>query len=389
MEGLLILLAVTILFVLYLISESIRYYRKLNQIPLRISVSGTRGKTSVVRTLASVLREHGLTVLAKSTGSEAMYILPDGSLEKISRKGFPTILEQKRLIKKAVKLKADCLITEIMSIHPENHRTETQKLIRPHLTILTNFRADHTDVVGESLEEIAGLFSHDIYPGSHIILPEEESNIFISKDIKNKKAHLINAKKGLSAYPEWPETVLQQQISVNLDMVFAAGQHLGISDEMIIRGICTARMDLGQLTIYRHHAGHRKIWLVNSFAANDPVSTLAIIEKTRAILSTETQSEPEIIGLLALRSDRGERSRQWLDYLLKTNPALFSLIFVTGMHAPVFTRKLANCVRLKSTDPGNITNQIIIETSGDLVVFGVANIHGTGEKLIAHWEETV
>ncbi|MBC6948955.1 poly-gamma-glutamate synthase PgsB, partial [candidate division KSB1 bacterium] len=62
------LIFATIVFLLYLIYERISLNRHRNAIPLRISMTGTRGKSSVVRMLASVLREDGKKVIAKTTG---------------------------------------------------------------------------------------------------------------------------------------------------------------------------------------------------------------------------------------------------------------------------------------------------------------------------------
>ncbi|MCX6225056.1 MAG: Mur ligase family protein, partial [Bacteroidia bacterium] len=265
MTGFLLLLCLSCLLLIYLVAESILYNRQINRIPIRITVSGTRGKTSIVRTLASVFRAHGIKILAKTTGSEATYILPDGTLEKIRRKGLITILEQKRLIAKAVKLNVECVITEIMSIHPDNHKVETCKLLKPGLTILSNFRADHTDVVGESIREISELFVNDILPGSKVIVPEEELNEYIMKGIQQKKATLITAGSVAGNLPNLPESVYQKHFRSNLDLVTAAARYYEIPVEIIINGIITAQLDIGQLEIIRFDVDHRKIWFVNTF----------------------------------------------------------------------------------------------------------------------------
>jgi|GEM_PF-274305 len=386
MTGFVILLVLSSFFLIYLAAESVVYNHKIDRIPLRITVSGTRGKTSIVRTLASVFRAHGIKVLAKTTGSEAMYILPDGTLEKIIRKGLTTILEQKRLIAKAVKLDVECIITEIMSIHPDNHRVETHKLIKPGLTILSNFRPDHTDVVGESMREISELFVNDVFPESKIIIPEEELNETIRKGIQQNRADLITANTGFSDELKLPEPIYQQQIRTNLDTVIAAARYLRIPDETIIRGILDTRLDIGQLGIFRFDMDDRKVWFVNAFAANDPVSTQQIIQKTSEIFAPEITGTPEIIGLLALRSDRGERSRQWLNYLQSEGKNLFSHLYVSGIHSSIFTRKLKNCESLLYNHPEMITRHIIESTKGDAIVFGIANIHGLGTNLIDYWK---
>lgn len=386
MAGFLIILVLSLLFLLFLVAESMINNRRLRRIPLRISVSGTRGKTSIVRTLASVYRAHGFRVLAKTTGSEAMFILPDGSTEPVRRKGITTILEQKGLIRKAIGLDADCIITEIMSIQPDNHRVETGQLIKPSLTILSNFRADHTDVVGSSLTEIAELFRNDVYPGSTVVIPEMEINEFIVSGIHKNKARLVTAPAGCSGEIQLDDHVSSTHISANLETVIAAARLQGIPDDTIRRGIRDTKLDIGQLGIFRNHRNGRKIWFVNAFAANDPVSTRQVIEKTFHLLVGESTSRPESIGLVALRTDRGERSRQWLDHLNTGGGDLFSQTYVSGIHSRLFTKNLKNCNRLITNDPKTITNHIIESTAGDIVVFGIANIHGLGESLINHWK---
>jgi gamma-polyglutamate synthase len=393
MTGFLATVGLAFLFLIYLIVESILHVRKINRIPLRITVSGTRGKTSIVRTLASVLRTHGMTVLAKTTGSEACYILPDGSVEKITRKGLITILEQKKLIARAAGLNVNCMITEIMSIHPDNHQVETQKLIKPGITILSNFRADHTDVVGTSTKELSALFEKDVYPKSRVIIPQEEVNEFIIKDIQIKQSELIPAPSGVCKELNFDPSIYRHHIQTNLDAVVTTARYLGIPDKSILMGIQNTELDIGQLEIFPFHEQNRKIWFINTFAANDPVSTAILIRKTREILDPEISSapgirtEPQTIGLIALRSDRGERSRQWLNYLQSENRSILNRICVSGIHAHLFSKKLSDCEILRSKDTEKITRHIIDSTRGDLLVFGIANIHGTGNQLLSYWKK--
>ena len=94
----------------YLTVEAFRLRRWQGAIPLRVAVTGTRGKSTVVRLLAAVLREDGWKVLAKTTGSEASLILPDGSERTLRRRGRPSILEQVRLLALGARLGADVVV---------------------------------------------------------------------------------------------------------------------------------------------------------------------------------------------------------------------------------------------------------------------------------------
>ncbi len=394
MTGLIILAALTLLFTGYLTAESIIHNRRLRQIPIRITVSGTRGKSGIVRMLAAVFRAAGYRTLAKTTGTEAMYILSDGTTEPVRRRGLITILEQKTLISKAISLDAGCLITEIMSIQPENHTIESQRLIRPHVTILSNFRPDHTDAVGESIEELTELFARDILPGSVVIIPESEVNEHIAAAIRAKKARLLTAAEGVSTDLIYTGKAPKHPIPSNLDTVLATARHFGIPDDTTARGIAAAGHDMGQPDVFRFtHNGHH-VWFVNTFAANDPISTLLVIRQTLNLLTsspphplTSSPPHPDIVGLLSLRPDRGERSRQWLHWLLGGGSAHFSRLYAVGAHSPIFARKLAGCTRLRTNDPDAVTRQIIGDTTCDTVVFGLGNIHGTGLSLIKVWKE--
>src|SRR4030043_1169500 len=88
--------------------------RTTRRIPLRVAVTGTRGKSTVTRMIAAALKEAGFSVLAKTTGSQPVLIFPDGREEEVVRRGLPTILEQKRLVKKAAALGIRAIVTEMM-----------------------------------------------------------------------------------------------------------------------------------------------------------------------------------------------------------------------------------------------------------------------------------
>ena len=150
----------------FLVVERIRLDRHRDAIPLRIAVTGTRGKTAVTRRLAAVLTEDGRRVLAKTTGSEAAYLLPDGTVQEIHRLGAPSIIEQKRLLGRGAKLGVDVVVAEVMSVHPENHQVEIHGILRPHLVLVTNFRVDHVEAHGKTREEVASVLAPGCPPGA-------------------------------------------------------------------------------------------------------------------------------------------------------------------------------------------------------------------------------
>jgi len=78
----------------YGIHESRRHDRTIRRIPIRVHVNGTRGKSSVTRLIAGGLRAGGILTFAKTTGTMARMIRPDGSEVDVFRVGSPNIIEQ-------------------------------------------------------------------------------------------------------------------------------------------------------------------------------------------------------------------------------------------------------------------------------------------------------
>ncbi len=119
MTTVLILLAFLLL---YWTVEAIRLRRALRAIPIRIHVNGSRGKSSVTRLVAAALREAGIRTVAKTTGSKARLILPDGSEEPVIRLGGPNIGEQVGILDRARRLGAEAVVMECMAIRPDLQR---------------------------------------------------------------------------------------------------------------------------------------------------------------------------------------------------------------------------------------------------------------------------
>src|SRR5919201_561221 len=80
-----------------------RHRRNLARLEIRIHVNGTRGKSSVTRLIAAVLREHHIATVAKTTGTTARLILPDGREEATPRDGPPNVGELTRAVDRAVR----------------------------------------------------------------------------------------------------------------------------------------------------------------------------------------------------------------------------------------------------------------------------------------------
>jgi poly-gamma-glutamate synthase PgsB/CapB len=375
-------------------------------------------------------------VLAKTTGSGARYILPDGTEETVPRRGIVSILEQKRVISKAAALGVDCLVTEIMSIHPENHKIESQRIIKPHITILTNFRADHLDVADGSVTETESVYLNDVFAGTMVFVHRNHISPHLEAGIEAAGAILVPAEPGNSSRLALNRKPGNFRIEENLDLVYAVASHLQIKEADISGGIETARHDIGRPELFSLHKEEKTIWFASTFAANDPLSTTILMEQ---ILSESGIQPLYLGGILSLRSDRAERTRQWIEFLQvelnietraeakketvaetgseaeigaeawdqardigdaeaesNTDPesignsvgkknGRFSYIFVTGRQRPVVKRMVPSAIMLKEQSPEKITEHIFSICPDKTIIFGLANIAGSGSDLVDYW----
>ena len=380
-----LLLITVIIFLLTLIHERLLLNSRIQSIPLRISVTGTRGKSSVARLLASILREDGWKVLAKTTGSEARLILTDGEEIPLSRRGIPSILEQKKLIKFAKNVNADCVVSEIMSIHPENHFVESQQILKPNIVIVTNIRRDHIDAMGKTEDEIASVLSLDIPEKARVYIPEKENRQIFQTAVHNGKGELIIVPEGISSpLQQLAPELKRTEFSDNLDIVVSLAKHLNIDQRVIYNGIRNTKHDIGTFKIWEYCAREtqKTCYLVNGFAANDPESTKRLISKTKEVLPSASD---KLTGLLSLRPDRGDRTVQWINALQDRSFDCFSRIYVTGTHSKIIKRKLKFAYILKYKPPEKMTDMIVTDLEDQAVIFGFGNLVGMGRRLVDCW----
>ena len=296
-----------------------------------------------------------------------------------------SILEQKKAMRKAAKLGADYLVVEVMSIRPENHIVESCQILRPDIVLLTNVRRDHVDAMGETEEEIARVLRLDIPAGAKVYVRAEYKG-YVGEGRKETQPHrrvLVPSSLSDSLIRKEPE-LGKVEFAENLDLVVALARDLKLDDDTIVRGILNTTYDIGKFMIWKYWDGGREIFLVNAFAANDPQSTLAVIEKTREAIGP---GATPLTGLLNLRSDRGDRTLQWIESLRNGMSGYFKKIYVTGEGAEVLRRRVKGVEILRSREPERITGHIAAAMGQGEVFFGFGNIGGAGRILVEYWQE--
>src|SRR5438309_1153945 len=151
-----------------------RHTDRLETIPIRIHVDGSRGKTGTCRLIGAALRANGLRVVVKTTGKMPVLIDASGNEKIIARPPPPTanLREQKEIVRLAAEQHAQAIVVECMAVDPELRRTSENTLIRATLAVITNVRRDHLEVIGPDIGTGARNLSDVIPPNGTVVTAE-------------------------------------------------------------------------------------------------------------------------------------------------------------------------------------------------------------------------
>ncbi len=369
--------------------ERARVVSDRNSIRLRIAVTGTRGKSSVVRLIAAGLSAEGWRTLAKTTGSKACVIGPPGDERPLVRRGRPSVLEQKRILRLARRAEAEALVVEVMSIRPENYAVELGRIVRPQIVALTNVRPDHIADLGASVEKVTRAFVDGLPANVDVVLL---AGTLHGEGVENL---MRRARRVVAVAPEaYAEEVAGLTVSYaewadNVRLALAVCELAGVAPATAVKGMQSVRADFGALRAWRLRWGEAEWIAVNAFAANDPVSTMSAY---RRVLETDECRGFPVIGVLNVRGDRGDRTVQWIRVLASGGgPDLEHLFVVGDRPGPVVRRvrsRYGDSVQaLDVRSPEDVVHAAQRSAPAGGVLFGFGNIGGLGAALVEHWAE--
>ncbi len=345
-----IVISLTVVLIILAVIQTQLHLRRLRSVPLRILVNGTRGKTTVTRLLACALREDGRTVLAKTTGSEAALVMPDGSVESIKRRGGANVLgEMLSLFRSAERLKADAVVIECMAVRPES-QILIQSLVRPTVSIITNARIDHVDVMGDTVKSTAEVLK----------LSVPSSNSFYTSDIcfmSDESAVLVASGK----------TSQERNRALCLKVL----SDLGVDEAVALRGMASFVPDIGLIGPFEVD-GH---FIINAFAANDMQSASEALEAIGDL--------SDVTVIYNNRSDREFRLKYFAKVFTDNNcPS----VIVVGDHVRKSVRFLSrNVLGSRITGFKGSDEQLLGLCEKTVVCMG--NIKGRGEAFIRFCQE--
>ena len=372
--------------------ESYFHRLALAQLPIRIHVNGSRGKSSVTRLIAAGLRAGGLKTLAKTTGTAPRIIDENGKDRIIHRLRSASIGEQVRLLRNFAKKKPDAVVIECMAVNPQYQWVAEHKMIHSTISVITNVRPDHLDEMGLTLKDNAMSLSNTIPFQGKLVTVEGDINQDGQIDILDKEISDVLAdvskKRKTKFYQASPDKIPQGYMgkfpylehSDNVAMALRVCELSGVNEKTALEGMLCTRPDPGATIIWELNLSGTCNFFVNALAANDPTSTLDIWEQ----LQIKIKDSPVCI-FLNTRDDRRYRTHQLLNLIFtKIKP---NVLIVRGENLPStyysYQQKYPEIKTLQLSNYVGII-ELVEEFSklGDYFIVGIGNMVGWGEQFI-------
>lgn len=371
------------------------HQQRLDQLDVRVHVNGIRGKSTVTRLVAGVLREGGFVTVAKTTGSAARVIGPHGEETAIFRRGAATINEQIDVVEAHVGPDVEALVIECMAVRPLYQQYSQDYMVRSDITIITNVREDHQEEMGETLEEIADSLAVTIPRNGVLITAEDRPHLRerLRQRAEERGSRLVYAD---------PESVDDEdmrgfdylQFKDNVATGLTVAGLLGIRREAALRGMWKSVPDVGVVRLRTYDVRGKRLLWVPMFAANDRESVIV----TFRTLTAQFPPGATVIGILNNRQDRGRRAELFAAMVPDDLAPFLDHVVTFGAYEEQVSRTIvqrgfpAERVHLLGETVSPSLDQILDTIAGlvegdEGVLVGMVNIHtDQAELLIEHFE---
>ncbi len=352
--------------------EKIRVKKYWGDIPLRIHVNGTRGKSTVVRFLVSGLGSGGYKVIGKTTG-EIPELQINGEKIPIHRRAPANIKEQVTALRKGAISGVDVLVTECMAINPELQKA-SESFLGSQIGIITGFGPDHIDVYGESSEKISEGLSGFIPKEGKVFLMENDLPFF-RENIADRNSEAVAV-----SWANSEEIIGLNHIDKNISLALGVCEYLGVPREKAFPAIKEEAKKINLL--YKIKANGSAHLIINAFSANDPESTLNLYQ------DIEEKEEPNLplLGIFNNRNDRSFRLKTFARFL---EMLPFREIIIIGDYHRHLKNWKSEKYRVKNMtgETKFMPKEIIRSLESDHLILCFGNYHKKGRAFIDFIEQ--
>ncbi|EFC90651.1 capsule biosynthesis protein [Dethiosulfovibrio peptidovorans DSM 11002] len=261
---------------------------------IRILVTGSRGKSSVVRLIHRALVSGGIEAYGRITGVIPRTLTLRGELP-IYRSSGAHVREMKWWIN-AMPSDAEAVVMENSAVSPDLQHLASLWL-DPTLTVLTNVRPDHQDAWGNDEDSASVALCKGIPGGGRVLLGAEADRPLVRALLKNKGCMI-------TVVPELPEP-RSYRVS-NEALALEACRISGVVGPEVTEGIKSLLPDIADFSVL--DAGGGK--LAFAFSANDVVSS-------ESLFYSLGWRREDVTVLFNHRRDRGNRLRVFAPWIEK------------------------------------------------------------------------
>jgi len=370
----------------YVIVQASGHAKYLREIPVRVHVNGTRGKSSVTRLIAAGLRAGGIKTIAKTTGTKPRFIYSDGSEVPVVRAGKANIIEQVRIVRRAAELGAEVLVVECMAIKPELQSLLEDRIIKSTHSVITNARADHLDEMGPTVRDVAFNLSRTVAQNG-ILFTAERERLPMLCERANERNCSVNVAIEESISDEDMMGFSYLEHAENVALSLSVCQALGVERQLAIQGMYDSTPDPGALRMFRLEVFNKTITFINAFAINDPDSYVKVWKSLRSRVPTDAR----MVTIVTSRADRAQRAEQLSNLISGELQADLSIVTGEGARPVIVHARRNKQFNGKVEDFGASTPADIFERvlafaeTGEVVVYGIGNIVGAGEEIINYF----
>ena len=362
-----LVLALTIAYLALLFAEKKRADADRGKLSHVVYVNGTRGKSSVSRLIDAGLRAGGFKVFCKTTGTLPMTIGVDGVERPINRRGKANIKEQLAIMHQAASQGADILVAECMAVAPDLQYISQHKMVRADVGVITNVRLDHTEEMGETLDEICLSLCSTVPQNGVMFTAESDRAGLIAQKAAEMNSRFVQT---------IPDAELPQDIDFpeNVALALAVCQHLGVSRADALDGMRNFQRDPYALSLFTLSNG---ALFINGLSINDPDSS----EKVwRMLQQKHSLSDKRMILIINNRPDRGYRTEHMLLLAQRLAP---DEVWLMGANRGLMERKLKKFEKKPVIKQFAKASQLpLAQPDADTVIFAAGNIANEGQPLI-------
>ena len=364
------------------------HQKRIYSIPIRVHINGTRGKSSVTRLVGAGLRAGGISTITKVTGTFPRLIIEDGTETYIHRKSSANIIEQLSIVKYAALRKTQALVMECMALQPQYQWITENRMIHSNISVMTNVRMDHVDVMGHTLHEIAETMGKTIPKNEHLFTSENIIPKTLKKiaDKRNTVSHFVDSS---SVTQEEMKGFSYIEHRDNVALAIAICEHLEVDRKVALKGMYEAVPDAGALMCFKIEATTKQLYFYNAFAANDPDSTFMVWQK----IKDEIGLKGTRIILLNTRHDRMDRARQLAELVGNKFTNEIDYLMLMGQSTEVvenmtvgygFPKK--KIINLGWVVPADVFEKVLSVTNSKSTIIAVGNMGGMGAETSEYFE---